>query len=85
MLLQTYWFQRSTRCQAQHVEIELAEPQTLMLDGALVNGNYRAPGRAATYGHTNNFIVRELSRRHGHDVNFLGMVIGRGWQDSRNY
>src|SRR5262249_49848355 len=43
----------------------------------------RAPGRAATYAHTNNFMVRELYRRHGHDVNFLGVVIGRGWQDSQ--
>jgi glycine reductase len=54
-----------------------------MLDGALVNGNYRAPGRAATYGHTSNYMVRELYRRHGNDLNFLGVVIGRGWQDSQ--
>ena len=53
-----------------------------MLDGALVNGNYRQPGRAITYAHSHNSMVRELYRRHG-DLNFLGVVIGRGWQDSQ--
>jgi glycine reductase complex component B subunit alpha and beta len=54
-----------------------------MLDGALVNGNYRAPGRGITYAHCQNSIVRELYRRHGREVNFLGVVIGRGWQDTQ--
>ena len=54
-----------------------------MLDGALVNGNYRQPGRAITYAHSNNYMVRELYRRHGVEVNFLGGVIGRGWQDTQ--
>jgi glycine reductase len=63
------------------------EPTTLhpneMLDGALVNGNYRSPGRGITYAHCQNYMVRELYRRHGHDLNFLGVVIGRGWQDTQ--
>lgn len=54
-----------------------------MLDGALVNGNYRSPVRGATYAHTHNYMVRELYRRHGVDLNFVGVVIGRGWQDSQ--
>jgi glycine reductase len=53
-----------------------------MLDGALVNGNYRAPGRGITSAHCDNSIVRELYRRHGLDLNFLGVVVGRGWQDT---
>jgi glycine reductase len=28
-------------------------------------------------------MVQELYRRHGVDLNFLGVVIGRGWQDSQ--
>jgi glycine reductase complex component B subunit alpha and beta len=54
-----------------------------MLDGALVNGNYRAPGRGITYAHCDNYMVRELYCRHGDEVNFLGVVIGRGWQDTQ--
>lgn len=66
----------------QGLEPTLLHPNE-MLDGALVNGNYRAPGRGVTYGHTHNFMVHELFRRHGHDLNFLGVIIGRGWQDSQ--
>jgi glycine reductase len=28
-------------------------------------------------------LVRELYRRHGDDLNFLGVVVGRGWQDTQ--
>jgi glycine reductase len=54
-----------------------------MLDGALVNGNYRAPGRGITAAHCDNSVVRELYRRHGEELNFLGVVVGRGWQDTQ--
>ena len=33
--------------------------------------------------HCDNSIVRELYRRHGDDLNFLGVVVGRGWQDTQ--
>jgi glycine reductase complex component B subunit alpha and beta len=66
----------------QGIEPTLLHPNE-MLDGALVNGNYRQPGRAITYAHSHNYMVRELYRRHGVDLNFLGVVIGRGWQDSQ--
>lgn len=78
LMAQTFLYGRHT----QGLEPTLLHPNE-MLDGALVNGNYRAPGRAATYGHTHNFLLHELYRRHGQDVNFLGVVIGRGWQDSQ--
>jgi glycine reductase len=66
----------------QGLEPTLLHPNE-MLDGALVNGNYRQPGRAITYAHTDNYVVREMYQRHGVDVNFLGVVIGRGWQETQ--
>jgi sarcosine reductase len=78
LLAQTFFYGKHI----QGLEPTMVHPNE-MLDGALVNGNYRQPGRAITYGHTDNFVVRELYRRHGHDVNFLGVVIGRGWQDTQ--
>lgn len=78
LMAQTFLYGKHT----QGLEPTILHPNE-MLDGALVNGNYRAPARAATYGHTHNFMVRELYRRHGQDVHFLGVVIGRGWQDSQ--
>jgi glycine reductase len=78
LMAQTFLYGQPT----QGLEPTMLHPNE-MLDGALVNGNYRQPGRAITYGHTDNFVVRELYRRHGHDVNFLGVVIGRGWQDTQ--
>jgi glycine reductase len=78
LLAQTFLYGQHT----QGLEPTMLHPNE-MLDGALVNGNYRQPGRGITYGHTDNFVVRELYRRHGQDVNFLGVVIGRGWQDTQ--
>lgn len=54
-----------------------------MLDGALVNGNYRGTLRGSTYAHCDNYVLRELYHRHGDDLNFLGVVIGRGWQNTQ--
>jgi len=54
-----------------------------MLDGALVNGNYRGTLRGSTYAHCDHYVLRELYRHHGDDLNFLGVVIGRGWQNTQ--
>lgn len=78
LMAQTFLYGKHT----QGLEPTILHPNE-MLDGALVNGNYRQPGRAITYAHCNNYIVRELYQRHGVDVNFLGVVIGRGWQDTQ--
>ena len=78
LLAQTFLYGRHT----QGLEPTLLHPNE-MLDGALVSGNYRQPGRSITYGHSRNDIVRELYGRHGRDLNFLGVVIGRGWQDTQ--
>ena len=78
LLARTFLYGRHT----QGLEPTLLHPNEIM-DGALVSGNYRQPGRSITYGHSCNDVVRELYRRHGHDLNFLGIVIGRGWQDTQ--
>src|SRR5262249_56434053 len=78
LLAQSFLYGKHT----QGLEPTVLHPNE-MLDGALVNGNYRFPGRAVTYAHSTNFMVRELYRRHGDDLNFLGVVIGRGWQHSQ--
>lgn len=78
LMAQTFLYGRHT----QGLEPTILHPNEL-LDGALVNGNYRQPGRAITYAHSHNYMVRELYRRHGVDLNFLGVIIGRGWQDTQ--
>jgi sarcosine reductase len=78
LMAQTFFYGKHT----QGIEPTILHPNE-MLDGALVNGNYRQPGRAISYAHTHNYMVRELYRRHGIEVNFLGVVIGRGWQDNQ--
>ena len=78
LLARTFLYGRHT----QGLEPTLLHPNEIM-DGALVSGNYRQPGRSITYGHSCNDVVGELYRRHGRDLNFLGIVIGRGWQDTQ--
>jgi glycine reductase complex component B subunit alpha and beta len=78
LMAQTFLYGRQT----QGLEPTILHPNE-MLDGALVNGNYRAPGRGVTHAHCDNYLVRELYRRHGQDLHFLGVVIGRGWQDTQ--
>jgi glycine reductase complex component B subunit alpha and beta len=78
LMAQTFLYGKHT----QGLEPTVLHPNE-MLDGALVNGNYRSPGRGVTYAHCDNYMVRELYRRHGAEVNFLGVVTGRGWQDTQ--
>jgi glycine reductase complex component B subunit alpha and beta len=78
LMAQTFLYGTHT----QGIEPTILHPNE-MLDGALVNGNYRAPGRGITGAHCDNSVVRELYRRHGDDLNFLGVVVGRGWQDTQ--
>ncbi len=78
LLAHTFLYGKHT----QGLESTILHPNE-MLDGALVNGNYRQPGRAITYAHSHHYMVRKLYRRHGVDVNFLGVVLGRGWQDTQ--
>jgi glycine reductase complex component B subunit alpha and beta len=59
----------------------LVHPNEL-LDGAIVSGNYKNEQKVSTYLHCNKPLMRELYRRHGVDLNFVGIVIYRGHQDS---
>jgi glycine reductase len=51
---------------------------TEFLDGAVVSGDYStACFRNTTYLQQNNPVVRGLSRRHGRDLDFAGVVLAR--------
>ncbi|MCL0089723.1 glycine/sarcosine/betaine reductase component B subunit [Dehalococcoidia bacterium] len=53
----------------------IIHPNELM-DGAITSGNcVSACDKHTTYHHTNNAVVRELYRRHGKDLNFIGVII----------
>jgi glycine reductase len=47
-----------------------------MLDGAIVNGDYHiAAYRSTTFHFQNNPLIRELYRRHGRDLDFVGVIL----------
>lgn len=49
---------------------------TEVIDGAIVSGNCAAPcHKNATIHHLNNPVILELLRRHGKDLNFIGVII----------
>jgi glycine reductase len=53
----------------------LIHPNEVM-DGAIVSGNcVSACDKHTTYHHLNNPVIKELYRRHGKDLNFVGVVI----------
>ncbi|MFW0858854.1 MAG: glycine/sarcosine/betaine reductase component B subunit [Dehalococcoidia bacterium] len=53
----------------------LIHPNELM-DGAITSGNcVSACDKHTTYHHLNNAVVKELYRRHGKDLNFIGVII----------
>lgn len=46
------------------------------LDNAVISGNcVAACDKITTYQHQNNNIIRELYRKHGKEINFLGLVL----------
>lgn len=46
------------------------------MDGAIVSGNCVSPGsKTTTYHHQNNAVVKECLKRHGKEINFVGMII----------
>jgi glycine reductase len=53
----------------------LIHPNEVM-DGAIVSGNcVSACDKHTTYHHLNNPVIKELYRRHGKDLNFVGVVV----------
>jgi len=50
-------------------------------DGAVVSGNYRSMMKTPTWLRLNHPVLRSLYRRHGTELNFLGVIFGRGHYD----
>jgi len=60
----------------------LLEPNE-MLDGCVVGGNYAWPTfKVPTYIHVNHPILLDLYRRHGVELNFVGVIFCRSHQPS---
>jgi glycine reductase len=51
-------------------------------DGAVVSGNYKSERKIPTSLHCANPFISELLERHGKTVNFLGVILSRGYNDS---
>ncbi|HEY6380560.1 MAG TPA: glycine/sarcosine/betaine reductase component B subunit [Pseudolabrys sp.] len=51
-------------------------------DGAVVSGNYKSERKIPTSLHCANPFIEELLQRHGKTVNFLGVILSRGYNDS---
>lgn len=47
-------------------------------DGAIVSGNYRSMQKTPTWLRLDHPILRALYRRHGRDLNFVGVILCRG-------
>ena len=60
----------------------LLSPMELM-DGAVVNSNFRNNMRCCTFMQQNNYVVDELFNRHGKELNFVGMIMSRGHYDDQ--
>jgi glycine reductase complex component B subunit alpha and beta len=51
-------------------------------DGAVVSGNYKSERKISTSLHCTNPFIGELLERHGKTINFLGVILSRGYNDS---
>jgi glycine reductase len=51
-------------------------------DGAVVSGNYKIERKIPTALHCSNPYIWELLQRHGKSLNFLGVILSRGYNDS---
>ena len=51
-------------------------------DGAVVSGNYKSERKIPTSLHCANPFIAELLERHGKTLNFLGVILSRGYNDS---
>jgi len=70
-LLHDTWFYG---VDAKKILPTLIHPNEVM-DGAIVSGNcVSACDKHTTYHHLNNPVIKELYRRHGKDLNFIGVV-----------
>ncbi|MGZ8520347.1 MAG: glycine/sarcosine/betaine reductase component B subunit [Candidatus Binatia bacterium] len=51
-------------------------------DGALVSGNFKSERKLPTSLHSDNPFIWELLNRHGKSLNFRGVILSRGYNDS---
>lgn len=51
-------------------------------DGALVSGNFKTERKLPTSLHCDNPFIWELLNRHGKTLNFRGVILSRGYNDS---
>lgn len=55
---------------------------TEFFDGALVSGNYKIERKIPTSLHCSNPYILELLERHSQSLDFLGVILSRGYNDS---
>ncbi|UUV13403.1 sarcosine reductase complex component B subunit alpha [Clostridioides difficile] len=49
---------------------------TEIMDGAIISGNCVAPcDKVTTFHHLNNPVIHDLYKRHGKDLNFIGVIL----------
>ena len=53
-------------------------------DGAVVSGNYRSMMKVPTWLRQSHPVIRELYRRHGRELNFVGVIFCRGHHDDHS-
>jgi glycine reductase len=51
-------------------------------DGAVVSGNYKSERKIPTAEYCDHPFIGELLARHGRTINFLGVILSRGYNDS---
>jgi glycine reductase len=52
------------------------------IDGAVVSGTYKSERKIPTSLHCANPFIEEMLKRHGNEINFLGVILSRGYNDS---
>lgn len=51
-------------------------------DGAIVSGNFKAFMKIPTFLHCRDPVIVELCRRHGRELNLVGLIVSRGHNES---
>ncbi len=51
-------------------------------DGAIVSGNYKSERKIPTALHCDHPFIADLLARHGQTIDFLGVILSRGYNDS---
>lgn len=71
LLHDTYFYGRNAK-----LLVSTIVSPTEYFDGAIVSGNCVSPGsKTTTWHHENNAVIKELLRRNGKDINFVGIVL----------